>query len=156
MKTTWHSEQQPPHNLDSAQRQEDKAVFWNADAEHAVIGSVLIDSECLSEIKFLKPDDFFDERCRWVFEVMLKLGVKSDEITVADELARARKLEAVGGCTFLCQLVTVVPTSFHCRFYAEIVKDYSERRQTIQQAGRLAKTAYDGKYIKRKLKEIEV
>ena len=128
----------------------------NESAEFAVLGSVLIDSECLSEIKFLKADDFYDERCRWVYEVMLQLGIKADQITVADGLARARKLEAVGGCSFLSQLVLVVPTSFHCRYYAEIVKDYSERRQAIQSAGQQAKQAYDGKHNKRKLKEIEV
>lgn len=87
---------------------------------------------------------------------MLKLGIKSDFITVADGLAKAKKLEAVGGLSFLSQLTQVVPTSFHCLYYAEIVKDYSERRQAILQAGHLAQQAYDGQKPKRKLKEIEV
>ncbi len=118
----------PPHSID---------------AEHATLGSILIDSECLSEID-LQAEDFHDERARWTYEAMLKLGEASNQITVAQELARAGHLEGVGGVSFLSQVVSVVPTSIHAGYYADIVRQCAYRRRLIQAAGQIAAQAYEG------------
>ncbi len=123
--------------------QPDKQAPHSQDAEFATIGSILIDSEVLSEID-LQPDDFHDDRARWTYEAMLKLGEASNQITVAQELARAGHLEGVGGVAFLSQVVSVVPTSIHAAYYADIVRQCAYRRKLIQAAGQIAATAYEG------------
>ncbi len=121
----------------------DKQPPHNTDAEFAVIGSILIDADCLSELD-LQPDDFHDDRARWTFEAMLKLGEASNQITVAQELARAGHLEGVGGVAFLSQVVGVVPTSIHAAYYANIVRECAYRRRLITAAGQIAAQAYEG------------
>ena len=45
------------------------------EAEQAVLGSILIDSRCTAQvIAALKPDDFYSELNRGIYEVKCKLG----------------------------------------------------------------------------------
>jgi len=113
----------------------DRQTPSSLDSEEAVLGSLLIDPEAIETVaRILKPDDFFRDKNRWIFQAMLNLynrKVPNDQITVAHELARKKLLEPMGGTSYLGYLVSEVPTSVHVKYYAEIVKEYSERRELI-------------------------
>ena len=51
----------------------DRIVPFNVEAEEAVLGSVLLDPGALVQVlSFLKPEHFYRETDRWVYEAMLK------------------------------------------------------------------------------------
>src|SRR5579875_3537951 len=103
----------------------EKSVPANVEAERAVIGALLIDSEAIGEIaSFLKPEDFYRDRHRLIYAARLDLYDRrepGDFITLVDELARRGQLEAVGGASYLTELTTDVPTATHVEHYARIV-----------------------------------
>ncbi len=126
------SEKLPPHDLE---------------AEEAVVGSLLIDSDAMLEINtFLKPDDFFSLPNRWAYEACVSVYERNEginQITVAQELSRLGRLEEIGGAAYLSQLVSQVPTSLHAKHYADIVSRLSVMRRLISAANKIAAIGYD-------------
>jgi len=126
-----YDEKLPPHNVE---------------AEEAVIGSLLVDPEAILKIfLFLKPENFYRETNQWVYEACISLYDRNEainQITVAQELAGKGRLEAVGGHAYLSHLVSVLPTSIHAEYYAQIVNRLSVMRRIITAAGQIAAIGY--------------
>ena len=61
------------------------------EAEQAVLGAMLIDSRCVSEvIEILRPEDFFMTQNRHIFETIYSMSTLNqtiDAVTVLDQLA---------------------------------------------------------------------
>ena len=127
-----YAERLPPHDIP---------------AEESVIGSILIDGDCLSSVaSILKSEDFYSERNRWCYEACEALFNRSgaiDQVSVSNQLALDDRLEAVGGPSYLGHLVMVVPTSVHVEHYAGIVQRTSTLRQLIDVGGRIAGIGYE-------------
>jgi len=125
----------------------DKLPPNDADAEEAVIGSLLIDSESMNKVAvLLKSGDFFREKNQWSYQACLDLHERNDainQITVAQELAREGKLEALGGAAYLSHLVSQVPTSLHIEYYANIVNRLSMMRRLIDAADKISTIGYE-------------
>jgi len=125
----------------------DKMPPNDADAEEAVIGSLLIDSESMHKVAvLLASGDFFREKNRWSYQACLDLHERNEainQITVAQELAREGKLEALGGASYLSHLVTQVPTSLHIEYYAQIVSRLSMMRRLIEAAERISTIGHE-------------
>jgi len=94
------------------ERAVEKTLPANAEAERAVLGSLLIDAEAISEIaSFLKPEDFYRERHGVIYAARLELYERrepGDFVTLVDELRRRGQLETVGGASYLADLVNDV------------------------------------------------
>ncbi len=127
-----NNEKLPPHDLD---------------AEEAIIGSLLIDGTAIYKIAMvLSRGDFYHERNQWLYEACLALYERNEainQITVAQELARRDKLEAVGGAAFLSHLISVCPTPLDIEHYAQIVYRLSIMRGLIGAADQIARVGYD-------------
>ncbi len=126
------TERTPPHDLY---------------AEEATLGALLIDPEAIYKVlNFLKPEDFFREKNRWIYECCLELlerGEIIDHVTVASELARRGKLEAVGGTEYLSYLTYQIPSSYQVEHYARIVHRLAMMRKLIAAANKIASLGYD-------------
>ena len=118
----------------------------DADAEEAVLGSLLIDSEAFGEIDtIIRTEDFFNEQNQLVFSACHNLYLRNEainQITVAQELARLGKLDEAGGAAYLSHLISIVPTSLHIRHYAEIVYRLATMRRLISAAGQIESIGY--------------
>ena len=129
---TLYAERLLPHNLE---------------AEEAVIGSLLIDGECISRIvPILQPGDFYRERNQLCFaaaQALFQRDEAIDQLTLAGELARTEKLDAVGGMAYLSHLVSITPTSVHSEDYAEIVSRTSIMRKLIDAASHISALGYN-------------
>jgi len=125
----------------------DKLPPNDADAEEAVIGSLLIDSESMHKVAvLLESGDFFREKNRWSYQACLDLHERNEainQITVAQELAREGKLEALGGAAYLSHLVSQVPTSLHIEYYANIVNRLSMMRRLIDASEKISTIGYE-------------
>jgi replicative DNA helicase len=116
------------------------------EAEEAAIGSVLINPDAYFDLAvFLKAEDFFIHRHRFIWEVFARLHASRkpvDLLTVSDELERGGKLAEVGGSAYLTSLVNQVPTSLNAEAYGRIVQEHSTRRKLISAANKIASLAY--------------
>lgn len=125
----------------------DKLPPHDVDAEEAVIGSLLIDSDSMNKIVVLLEErDFFREKNRWAYQACVDLHARNEainQITVAQELSRQNKLEALGGAAYLSHLVSQVPTSMHIEYYAQIVHRLSMMRKLISAAGQIESIGYE-------------
>ena len=97
----------PPHDIE---------------AEQAIIGSMLTDKDAvIAAVEKLKPEDFYREDNKAIYESILSLYSKSepiDIITVKDELTSNGKFDMVGGLEYLAILPDKVPlTSNICLLY---------------------------------------
>ena len=108
----------------------------NLDAERSVLGAILLDNHTLNTaVEKLKPEDFFLEQHRRVFQQMMALGELQqaiDLVTLTDQLHRRGELEAAGGAAYLAQLVDGVPRVTNVEHYARIVKEKALLRNLIQ------------------------
>lgn len=116
------------------------------EAEEAVNGSLLIDSDAILKIASnLKAEDFFSETNRWIFQACVTLYHRSDainQVTVAHELLHQNKLEQASGSSYLSHLVSVVPTSLHIEYYAQIVSRMAIMRRLISAAEQISTIGY--------------
>ena len=118
----------------------------NDDAELAVLGSILVDPECLWDIKsVLKPDDFSLVKHRHIYTAALALadiGSPIDIITLSDELLREGVAQHAPGA-YIVGLMASAPSSINALSYAEVVADTARRRNLIKLSSEIAKRAYD-------------
>nr|BBH93941.1 replicative DNA helicase [Thermogemmatispora argillosa] len=125
----------------------EKLLPQNIEAECGVLGSILIDPEAIIQVAdFLRPEDFYRDAHRAIYEVMLQLYERhepADFITLCDELERQGKLEEVGGASYITSLVNQVPTSGNIEYYGRIVERTAVLRRLIHAAGQIAAIAYE-------------
>ncbi len=105
----------------------------STEAEQAVLGSILIDAECLPRvIEVLKAEDFYLSQNREVYRTiytMFSLSKKIDPITVMDQMRLDGTYREGATRDYFFQLMDVTPTSANVMEYAAIVKDKSVLRQ---------------------------
>jgi replicative DNA helicase len=119
----------------------------NVEAEQALLGSLLIDRDAIIKIATqLKPNDFYRTAHAEIYAAILELynrRVPADYMTVADELSRHAKLDAVGGLSYLFSLFNSVPTAVHAEYYAEVVAERGTRRRLIDAGTEVVALGFD-------------
>ncbi len=122
----------PPHDIE---------------AEQAVIGSMLTDRDAvMAAVEKLKPDSFYREDNKSIFEAIVNLYNKSDPIdliTVKDELTSMGLFEKIGGMEYLVLLPDKVPTTANVEKYINIVQEKSILRNLIKTANEIIELGYD-------------
>lgn len=121
----------------------------NRQAEEAVLGSILVDPEAYFDVaQFIKPDDFYIIRNRWIWEAFTHLHeqrVPIDILTVVQELEKQGQLSEVGGPAYVMALINQTPSSLNAEAYGRLVEESAVRRRMLIAANELAKLAYDQK-----------
>ena len=123
----------------------EKLLPHDIEAEEAVLGSLLIDGECVARLSSLKGEDFYRERNRICFDAALALFQRDqavDQVTLAGELARTERLDLVGGMAYLSHLVAITPTSAHAEDYAQVISRTSRMRSLIDAGNRIVTLGY--------------
>lgn len=114
----------------------------SAEAEHAVLGLVLLDNAHLADVAPLlaAPDVWYFPAHARIWQAVLALvqaGQPADVLTVLLELERCGQAEQVGGLPYLNQLAASV-LGTRARVYAEVVAQRAMARQALRQAQALA------------------
>ena len=123
------------------------SVPHSREAEEAVVGAVLINSEAYYDVaQFLAADDFYIHRNKWIWEAFARLHeqrIPVDLLTLSEELDRAGQLADVGGSAYLTSMINQVPSSLNAESYGRIVEGHSVRRKMINAANKIASIAYN-------------
>ena len=117
------------------------------EAEQAVLGSMLTDQDAvIAAIEVLKPEDFYREDNKIIFEAVLNIYNRAepiDIITLKSELASMGKLESIGGLEYIAQLPDKVPTTANAERYVKIVEEKSMLRNLVKTANEIINLGYD-------------
>src|SRR5262245_14545367 len=120
----------------------------NLDAERSILGAILLDNHALNAaIESLKPEDFFLEQHRRVFNQMIALGESQqaiDLVTLTESLHRTGELEASGGAPYLASLADGMPRVSNIEHYAHIVKEKAILRNLIRTTHDIQQRAFEG------------
>ena len=103
-----------------------KQVPQSLEAEQSVLGSILIDSRCITDIVgVVKPEDFYQEQNREIFETiytMFNFSQTIDPVTVLDKM-RELGVYHDNSRDYIMQLMEITPTAAHAVRYANIVRE---------------------------------
>ncbi len=119
----------------------EKGLPQNAEAERAVLGSILLDPAAISHVvPILAQDEFYSDKHQRIFRGMLDLYERSFEIdllTLKEEL-NAGGMETVDAA-YLSWLIDGVPDIGNVEHYARIVKEKATLRRLIRAGQRIVR-----------------
>ena len=110
---------------------------YSVEAEHSVLGALLMDPSAFDRIDWLEADHFYSDAHRRIFRAQRKLieaNRGADVVLVGEELKEAGDLERAGGYAFLASLASNTPSSYNIARYAEIVRDKAILRALLTHA----------------------
>lgn len=117
------------------------------EAEAAVLGSMLLDRECIGDVvEHIGADSFSLTEHRIIFDAILSLYENNhaiDLVVLRDELKKRKSLEAVGGVDYLVRVVESVPSAASAEYYAGIVKEKGMLRDLARTCGEILNDACD-------------
>jgi replicative DNA helicase len=113
----------------------DRGLPASVEAERSILGAILLDNHSYNEAaEKLRSEDFSLDSHRRIFSRMAELidaHRAVDIVTLSEELARRKEVEAVGGVAYLASLTEGLPRRPSIEEYVRIVKDKSLARQLI-------------------------
>jgi replicative DNA helicase len=108
-------------------------LSWNAEAESAVLGGVLLQPDVIRQVcAIVSPSDFYTTPHQLIFDAMLTLESKKqpiDIMTLAEQLRKTNNLDNVGGVMALDALSDGVVTIANIKHYAEMVQNHANIRK---------------------------
>lgn len=123
-----------------------RTMPYSVEAEQSVLGSILIDKDCIALVsEIIAEDDFYFEQNRAVYIAMQELfntGRPIDLVTVTEALSQAGQLDAVGGVGYLSGIAAAVPTTANVRQYAHIMAEKATLRRLIQAGTAICEMGY--------------
>ena len=124
-----------------------RQVPQSLEAEQALLGSILIDSRCLTEvIGIVKPEDFYLQQNREIYEAvytMFNFSETIDPVTVLDKM-RQLGTHRDNSRDYVLQLMEITPTAANAMRYALIVKDKAMLRGLGQAATDIGEMVHEG------------
>jgi len=115
------------------------------EAEQSVLGSILIDSQCITDIiGILRPEDFYNQQNREIYEAiyaMFNFSQTIDPVTVLDKM-REMGVYHDNSRDYILQLMKITPTAANAQRYANIVRDKAMLRGLAQAASEISDTVY--------------
>ncbi len=122
----------PPHSLE---------------AEESLLGSLLIDKDAIIKVAdTINTEDFYNDNHKTVYEAIKELYANQepiDIITLANRLEEKKKLNTIGGRSYLAKLSNVVATSGNIVNYANIVQRKATLRRLQQAAAKISNLSFD-------------
>jgi len=118
------------------------------EVEQAVIGAMLLDGRAVGRaIEMLDEGIFYNAPHEYIYSAMVRLYERSepvDQLTVAEELKAAGRLDESGGVVYLAELAAGVASAANLEHHAKIVVDRGLSRGLIEASSEIANRAYEG------------
>ncbi|MCI9155466.1 MAG: replicative DNA helicase [Lawsonibacter sp.] len=125
-----------------------KQLPHSVEAEQAVLGSMLIDPRCISEvIDKLRTDDFYIRQNKEIYETiytMFNYSLTIDPVTVLENMKQNGYYDENQSRGYILQLMDTTPTAANVGEYIEIIKDKTLLRRVAEAAGELTAMIQEG------------
>ncbi len=123
-----------------------KRLPQSLEAEQAVLGSMLIDDRCHTDvIGILRPEDFHLQQNREIYETMYTMFNFSqtiDPVTVLDKM-KELGVHREDSRSYILQLMEITPTAANAVRYANIVKEKAMLRSLADAASDISDSVYE-------------
>lgn len=118
------------------------------EAEQAVLGAVLSDSECLNKVaeRIADPEYFYKKAHQTIYKAFLELAEANnniDVITTTQHLKDRDLLDEIGGRSYLSALTDHAPIAANAEYYAKTVQSKSLLRSLITAGNEIVELGYD-------------
>lgn len=125
----------------------DKPIPHNAEAEQAILGSILLDNKVLPiAVKVVSSGDFFSTVNQTIFRRMIQMaesGNPIDIVTLNDALAATNELRDATQIAYIAQLADGLPRSANVEQYALIVKRTAGLRRLAHAAQKISRDSME-------------
>ena len=125
----------PPHNLE---------------AEMSILGGLMVDPYAFDQASsILTEEDFYKIAHRKIYAAISELYAKSqpiDIITVSNLLTDKKDIDAIGGPTYLAEVMNATPTAAHIETYAKIVHEKALMRKLIHMSSEIIEKSFSESY----------
>ena len=123
-----------------------KQMPHSLEAEQAVLGSILIDSRCLTDvIGIVRAEDFYLQQNREIYEAiytMFNFSQTIDPVTVLDKMKELGFYKE-NSREYILQLMEITPTAANAVRYANIVRDKAMLRGLGDAAAEISQTVQE-------------
>ena len=125
----------------------ERSLPSSVDAERSVLGAILLDNRlCNQAMELLRPEDFYLEAHRKLYERMMVLseqGRPIDPLMLGEELRRSGDFEMVGGGTYIAGLMDAIPRLENIEQYTKMVKGKSTLRRLITTSNQIIASCFE-------------
>jgi replicative DNA helicase len=106
----------------------EKSIIFphSKDLEQIILGAILIESDAIDKVSFLKPEHFYFENHKQIFDVCSSVE-KCDIITVAEKLKYS-----CGGPAYLAEMTNRVASTANLEVHARILIQKHIQRELIR------------------------
>jgi len=117
------------------------------DLEEAVLGALMLEKNALTAVvEFLRPEHFYVEAHKIIFEAIIDLFKTSDPVdmrTVVAQLRKNGKLDLVEGAYKIAELTSKVSSAANIEYHARIIIEMAIKRSLIEIASQIHTDAYE-------------
>jgi len=117
------------------------------DLEEAVLGALMLEKNALtSVIEFLRPEHFYAEAHKLIYEAIIDLFKNSEPVdmrTVVAQLRKNGKLDLVDGAYKIAELTSKVSSAANIEYHARIIIEMAIKRSLIEIASQIHHDAYE-------------
>ena len=121
----------------------------STEAEQTVIGSMILDNECIPNMQnLISGRDFYNRQYGVLFDAIIELyteGKAVDILTLQNRLKEKDVSPELSSMEYMGELIASVPISANAKYYAEIVYEKALLRRLIHAAEDVANECYAGK-----------
>ena len=115
--------------------------------EEAVLGALMLEKSALNAVvEFLKPEHFYAEGNREIYNAIITLFKSSEPVdmrTVVAQLRKDGKIELVGGAYYIAELTSKVSSAANIEYHARVIIEMAIKRDLIQIASQVHQDAYE-------------
>jgi replicative DNA helicase len=125
----------------------ERSLPSSVDAERSVLGAILLDNRlCNQAMELLRPEDFYLEAHRKLYERMMVLseqGRPIDPLVLGEELRRSGDFEMVGGGSYIAGLMDSIPRLENIEQYTKMVKGKATLRRLITASNQIIASCFE-------------
>ena len=125
-----------------------RIVPYSAEAEQAVIGSMIMDREAIiAASEILVPEDFYQKQFGLIFEALVEInnkGKPADLVVLQNRLKEKNAPDEISNLEYIREILRNTETSSNVEFYAGIVKEKSTLRRLIRTSEGITNMCYSG------------
>ena len=125
----------------------DKIPPNNTEAEQAILGAILLESDALGTVlQYVRAESFYTLAHQKIFQAVLDLynkGQRVDILVISEHLRQEGLLDSVGGTAYIASLTDTVPSTANVAYYAKIVLDAAIRRSLLKVSHQIYADVFD-------------
>ena len=133
--------------------------MYSEEAEDAVIGSLIFDGNCMTQVLCILPEveAFFQEPHKIIYELMLHMYMNRepiDMVALHAKLKSRKQLDKIGGIIELDRMYNTVCGAANAEYYANVVKEKYNLRKLITLSETINNIVHEGDDVDDMLNDI--